>query len=190
MSGLAAPAFTAMPTFEIISKALLLPISLGRPPMISVLVMTTSTPPFLMSARIAGWPLKLTAILFSGILPSNIGSNVPITSGSGPPLDTTVMLAALAVAVASTQAAVSVAIFDQAFIASSLWFARCEPSSCCYETSSGSAGLQSLGFEYGARSGCRQKRNQRVPFVRQLGVSRNAGRELRGVLQFGRQRAD
>ncbi len=99
-SGFGAPAFTAMPTFEIISKVLPLPTMLPLPASsstTSVLVMTRSGKPCLMSSTIAGSPLKLIFTLLP-VAFSNIGISVPSTSGSGPPLATTVISAALAAA--------------------------------------------------------------------------------------------
>src|SRR5437879_232830 len=53
-----------------------------------------------------------------------------------------------------------------------------------------SAGLQSLDLEHIARGRRCEKCDQRLAGVRRLGVDRNSGRELRGVLQLRRQRAD
>src|SRR5437016_2235663 len=188
MSGFGAPAFTARPTLEIISKGLALPSTsplLASSSTTSVLVTIRSTTPCLTSALIAGWALKLIFTLCP-LAFSNIGTSVPMTSGSGPPLAATVISAAFAAAAAIMQAAVNVTIFDQTFIASSLGFAGV--SSLCSIQRGRSIGLQSLGVEHTACSRCREEGDQRPARLRRLGVDRDAGRELRGVLQLRRER--
>src|SRR5262252_1325874 len=126
MSGFVAPAFTATPTFEIISNVLPLPVTspaVASSSTASVLVTTRSAAPCLTSAVIAGPPLKLIFTLFPVAL-SNIGTSVPKTSGSGPPLATTMISAAFAATPAATafkQAAIVTAtILEYAFMTTSL----------------------------------------------------------------------
>src|SRR5580704_9949372 len=171
MSGFGAPAFTATPTFEIISKVLPLPAtspSAASASTTSVLVMTRSTAPCLRSAVIAGAPLKLIFTLFPVAL-SNIGTSVPMTSGSGPAPATTVISAAFAAAPATSaprQPAIAAAAnLDHAFMTISCLRVCKEHPTTLHSAAPFNAAAEGLQRNYFYMSLARQERLQRANLV-------------------------
>src|SRR5262245_10601136 len=192
MSGLGAPLRTPSPTRDCMTFALL-PAAIS-PSLTSA--STVSSPetmrsilaPSLISLMIAGAALKLILMVWP-LAFSNIGLSTPMTSGSGPPVATTLISPALAFCASAVRqtAVASPVSFDLVRIISSLGL------TCCCERSPNSLSLsriETLGLQHRASSGRFQELDECL--AGSALAARGAHRRYVGrhQLQLRRKRAD